>query len=78
VTNVFTGVEDDIEHESLETDLTFQMGLIQDQLATENMNPYSSTMTMPAGLDGGLDQESSEALMICVIIGGLALLPQFL
>lgn len=64
------------------------MGLLQDKLATEHMqedsmaaysnamNPYSGTMNLPV-LDGGLDEESSEALMICLAIAGLALLPQF-
>ncbi len=63
------------------------MGLLRDRLATEHMredsmvaygmNPFSSTMNLPV-LDGGLDEESSEALMICLAIAGLALLPQFL
>mmetsp|Transcript_17142 Transcript_17142/g.32138 ORF Transcript_17142/g.32138 Transcript_17142/m.32138 type:complete len:166 (+) Transcript_17142:134-631(+) len=73
------GIEEDIEHKLLENDLTFQMGLVQDKLATEHMqqvNPYSSTMNLPV-LDGGLDEESSEALVICLVIAGLALLPQF-
>ncbi len=81
------GVEEDIEHKLLESDLSLQMGLLQDKLATEHMqedsmaaygmNPYSSTMKMPV-LDGGLDEESSEALVICLVIAGLALLPQFI
>jgi len=81
------GVQEDIEHKLLESDLTLQMGLLQDKLATEHMqedsmaaygmNPYSATMNVPV-LDGGLDEESSEALMICVAIAALALLPQVL
>eukprot|EP00585_Thalassiosira_rotula_P012535 CAMPEP_0196133924 /NCGR_PEP_ID=MMETSP0910-20130528/2945_1 /TAXON_ID=49265 /ORGANISM="Thalassiosira rotula, Strain GSO102" /LENGTH=172 /DNA_ID=CAMNT_0041393689 /DNA_START=85 /DNA_END=603 /DNA_ORIENTATION=- len=81
------GIEEDIQHKLLENDLAFQMGLIQDKLATEHMqqdsmqafgiNPYSSTMNLPI-LDGGLDEESSEALVICLVIAGLALLPQIL
>mmetsp|Transcript_37378 Transcript_37378/g.67214 ORF Transcript_37378/g.67214 Transcript_37378/m.67214 type:complete len:173 (+) Transcript_37378:70-588(+) len=81
------GLEEDIEHKLLESDLTLQMGLLQDKIATQHMrtdsmaaygmNPYSFTMNTPV-LDGGLDEESSEALMICLTIAGLALLPQFL
>ena len=81
------GLEDDLEHELLESDLTLQMGILQDKLAIEHMqedsmtaygmNPHSSTLNMPV-LDGGLDEESSEALMICLAILGLALLPQLL
>lgn len=81
------GIEEDVEHKFLESDLTLQMGLLRDRLATEHMredsmvaygmNPFSSTMNLPV-LDGGLDEESSEALMICLAIAGLALLPQFL
>ena len=80
------GIREDIEHKLLENDLSLQMGLVQDKLATDHMredsmaaygmNPHSSTMNMPV-LDGGLDEESSEALMICLAIAGLAFLPQF-
>lgn len=80
------GVEEDIEHKVLEERFTLQMGLLRDKLATEHMqedsmaaygmNPYSSTMKVPV-MDAGLDEESSEALMICLAIAGLALLPQF-
>ena len=79
------GLEEDIEHKLLESELTLQMGLLQDKLATEHMqedtmaaygaNPYSSTMSLPV-LDGGLDEESSETLMICLAIAGMAFLPQ--
>ena len=48
-----------------------------DTCAASSMNPNSFTMNTPV-LDGGLDEESSEALMICLTIAGLALLPQFL
>ena len=61
--------------------------LLQDKLATEQMqqdsmskygmNPYSSTLNAPV-LDGGLDEESSEALVICLAIAGLTLVPQLL
>mmetsp|Transcript_20687 Transcript_20687/g.44929 ORF Transcript_20687/g.44929 Transcript_20687/m.44929 type:complete len:174 (+) Transcript_20687:231-752(+) len=78
------GLEKDIEHKLLESRMTLQMGLLQDKLATESMQENSmaahgmtSTMNMPV-LDAGLDEESSEALMICLVIAGLALLPQFL
>lgn len=80
------GLEEDIEHKLLESDLTLQMGLLQDKLATEHMkedtmaaygmNPKSATMTLPV-MNEMLDEESSEALMICMAIAGLALLPQF-
>jgi len=40
------------------------------------MNPKSATMTLPV-MNEMLDEESSEALMICMAIAGLALLPQF-
>lgn len=39
-------------------------------------NPYTSTMNLPV-LDGTLDEESSEAVMICLAIAALAVLPQF-
>ena len=81
------GVEEDVEHTVLEKTLAFQAGLLQDKLATEQMqqdsmnaygmNPYSSTLNAPV-LDGGLDEESSEALVICLAIAGLTLLPQLL
>mgnify|MGYP001073024523 CR=1 FL=1 len=81
------GVEEDVEHTVLENTLTFQAGLLQDKLATEQMqqdsmskygmNPYSSTLNAPV-LDGGLDEESSEALVICLAIAGLTLVPQLL
>ncbi len=80
------GLAEDVEHKLLESDLTLQMGLLQDKLATEHMqedsmaaygmNPYSSAMHLNV-LDGGVDEESSEALAICVAIAALALLPQF-
>lgn len=60
------------------------MGLLKDKLATEHMqedsmaaygmNPRSATMNFPV-MDGMVDEESSEALMICLTIAGLALLP---
>lgn len=63
------------------------MGLLQDRMATEGMrrdslaaygmDPRSSTVSWPV-LDGGLDEESSEALVICMVIAALALLPQFI
>lgn len=65
---------------------SFQLGLLQDKLATEHMqeesmaygmNPHSSTLNMPV-LDVGLDEESSEALVICLAIAGLTILPQLL
>lgn len=81
------GVEEDIDHKLLESDLTLQIGLLKDKLATEHMqedsmakygmSPYSATMNLPI-LDGGLDEESSETLMICLAIAGLAFLPQLL
>ena len=81
------GLQEDIEHKLLESDLTLQMGLLQDKLATEHMqedsmaaygmNPRSATMSLPV-MDGMLDEESSEAFMICLTIAALALLPQFL
>lgn len=81
------GIAEDIDHKVLENSLSFQIGLLQDKLATEHMqedtaaaygmNPYSSTMNMPL-LDGGLDEESSETLMICLAIAALAFLPQLL
>ncbi len=84
------GLIEDIEHKLLENDLTLQTALCQDKLATVHMqedsmaafgitSPHSSTTTnTPTVLDGGLDEESSEALIICVVIAALALLPQFL
>ena len=81
------GIAEDIDHKVLENSLTFQIGLLHDKLATEQMqedtaaayavNPYSSTMHMPV-LDGGLDEESSEALVICLAIAVLAFAPQLL
>jgi len=64
------------------------MGLLKDKLATEHMqedsraafgmmNPRSATMNLPV-MDGMVDEESSEALMICLTIAGLALLPQIM
>ncbi len=83
------GLPEDVEHKLLETDLALQMGLLRDELATEHMreesiaspsyygsNPYTSTMNLPV-LDGTLDEESSEAVMICLAIAALAILPQF-
>ncbi|KAL7467349.1 hypothetical protein ACHAXS_007590 [Conticribra weissflogii] len=82
-------LRNDVEHKLLETDLSLQMGLLRDELATEHMreesiaspsyygsNPYTSTMNLPV-LDGTLDEESSEAVMICLAIAALAILPQF-
>lgn len=96
VSNIFTGndglrnlhgLEEDLQHKVLEQDLTLQMGLLQDKLATEHMqedsqwasgvNPRSGTIHLPV-MDGGLDEESSEALMICLAIAALATLPQLL
>ncbi|KAL3786815.1 hypothetical protein HJC23_008089 [Cyclotella cryptica] len=79
------GLPSDLEHTILEKELTTQMGLLRDRLATEHMqddsiygaNPYSATVRMPV-LDGTLDEESSETLMICFAIAALALLPQLL
>lgn len=72
------GVQEDIEHKFLESDLTLQIGLLKDKLAPEHishgMNPMSSTMNLPV-MDG-MYEESSEAFMICLTIAGLALLPQ--
>ena len=42
-----------------------------------SMNPQSSTLNVPV-LDAGLDEESSEALVICLAIAGMTLLPQLL
>ena len=83
------GLIEDIEHKLLENDLSLQTALRHDKLATVHMqedsmaafgitSPYSSTANTPTVLDGGLDEESSEALIICVVIAALALLPQFL
>jgi|SaaInl74LU_5_DNA_1037368.scaffolds.fasta_scaffold11305_2 hypothetical protein len=97
ITHVFTntdginnphGLQEDIAHKLLESDLTLQMGLLKDKLATEHMqedsraafgmmNPRSATMNLPV-MDGMVDEESSEALMICLTIAGLALLPQIM
>jgi hypothetical protein len=61
-----------------------QIGLLRDKLATERMQEDSTIVTHNGGkkagmiLDAGLDEESSEALMICLAIAGLALLPRFL
>eukprot|EP00984_Skeletonema_dohrnii_P016299 scaffold7200_cov74-Skeletonema_dohrnii-CCMP3373.AAC.3 len=82
------GLQEDIAHKLLESDLTLQMGLLKDKLATEHMqedsraafgmmNPRSATMNLPV-MDGMVDEESSEALMICLTIAGLALLPQIM
>ncbi|KAL7498290.1 hypothetical protein ACHAWT_008668 [Skeletonema menzelii] len=68
------GLQEDIAHKLLESDLTLQMGLLKDKLATDGMNPRSATMNFPV-MDGMVDEESSEALMICLTIAGLALLP---
>ena len=61
----------------LENNLRIQIGLLRDRLATEHMqvNPRSATIDLPI-LDGTLDEESSEALVICLAIAALALLPQ--
>ena len=78
---MFAGFEEDPARRRLEDDLTFQMGLLQDQLAIEDMQRHSvaTSVAAPAAalplLDSGLDQESSEALVICAAIGGLALMP---
>ena len=76
------GLEEDVEHKLLENTLTLQMGLLKDQIATEEntsatMNPYTATLNLPV-LDGGLDEESNEALMVCLAIAGMAILPQIL
>ena len=60
-----------------------QIGLLRDKLATERMQEDSTMVAHDGGkggmiLDAGLDEESSEALMICLAIAGLALLPRFL
>ena len=77
------GLKEDIEHKLLESDLAMQIGLLRDKLATERMQEDSTIVTHNGGkagmiLDAGLDEESSEALMICLAIAGLALLPRFL
>ncbi len=46
-------------------------------MAAFGMNPMSATMNLPV-MDGMLDEESSEAFMICLAIAGLALLPQIM
>jgi hypothetical protein len=77
------GLTSDLEHTVLENSLRTQMGLIRDRMATEHMqedsmygaNPSSATMKLPV-LDGTLDEESSETMMICLAIAALALLPQ--
>lgn len=77
------GLTSDLEHVVLENELKTQIGLIRDRLVTENMqensiygaNPHSATMKLPI-LDGTLDEESSETMMICLAIAALALLPQ--
>lgn len=81
------GIQEDVAHKLLESDLTLQMGLLKDKLATEHMqedsraafgmNPMSATMNLPV-IDGMVDEESSEAIMICLTIAALALLPQFM
>ena len=92
ITHAFTNtdglnIEEEVEHKVLENTLSFQLGLLQDKLATEHMqeesrhaygmNPHSSTLNMPV-LDAGLDEESSEALVICLAIAGMTLLPQLM
>ena len=77
------GLKEDIEHKLLESDLAMQIGLLRDKLATERMQEDTTMVTHNGGkagmiLDAGLDEESSEALMICLAIAGLALLPRFL
>ncbi|KAL7515760.1 hypothetical protein ACHAWF_000001, partial [Thalassiosira exigua] len=79
------GLAEDVERAFLESDLTSQVGLLKDELATERMredsaaacygmDPRSATMRITApAIDGGLDEESSEALMICLVVAGLAL-----
>lgn len=77
-----------MEHKVLENTLSFQLGLLQDKLATEHMqeesmsaygmNPHSSTLNTPPVLDAGFDEESSEALVICLAIAGMTLLPQLM
>ena len=81
------GLPEDVQHKLLESDLSLQMGLLKDKLATEHMqeesmeaygfNPYTSTMNLPI-MDGTLDEEISEAVMICLAIAALAILPQFI
>ena len=66
------GIQSDIEHKLLERDLFLQL----EAIAAYGTNPYTSTATLPI-LDG-LDEESSESLMVCLAIAGLALLPQLL
>ena len=93
ITHAFTNtdglnIEEDVEHKVLENTLSFQLSLLQDKLATEHMqeesmsaygmNPHSSTLNMPPVLDAGLDEESSEALVICLAIAGMTFLPQLL
>jgi hypothetical protein len=75
------GLKEDIECKLLESDLAIQIGLLQDKLATERMQEDSMMVAHSGGhggmvLDAGLDEESSETLMICLAIAGLALLPQ--
>lgn len=77
------GITSDLEHNMIENELKLHMGLLRDRVATEHMledsmygvNPHSATMKLPI-LDGTLDEESSEALVICMAIAALALLPQ--
>ena len=60
-----------------------RLNLLKDKLATEEhmhsmgANPYSSTISLPL-VDPLLDEESSESLMLCLAIAGIALLPQLL
>ena len=78
-----SGFKTDVELKLLEQDLTLQLGLLhQEKLATMQQdsmgaNPYSSTITLPL-VDPTLDEESSESLMLCLAIAGVALLPQLL
>jgi len=90
ITHAFTNtdglnIEEEVEHKVLENTLSLQFGLLKDKLATEHMqeesrhaaygmNPQSSTLNVPV-LDAGLDEESSEALVICLAIAGMTLLP---
>ena len=79
------GITSEIQHDVLENNLRTQIGLIRDRLAIEQMqedsiyqaNPRSATVNLPI-LDGTLDEESSEAVVICLAIAALALLPQIL
>lgn len=81
-----SGFKTDVELKLLEQDLTLQLGLLhQDKLATEHMmqqdsmgvTPSSGALALPL-VDPTLDEESSESLMLCLAIAGVALLPQLL